>query len=323
MKDNTGAVHLQVPVDVATFLLNEKRHDILSIEARHRVEVVLIPNMHFETPRYTLTRFRHDQLNQTEPLAPSYKMVEKPAEEEETKPRNGGAAKARAGASRWFRASRPTSRPDARRPAPTPVPETGKPGLFGRIFGWLRGMSATEEAARPEPVKKAESRREREPRRGRENREQRERGDRESRERRVEAAPEPVKVEAPAPVVEAAPAPAPIKLPEPDLAAAGLQLVETAAEPVAEAEVETKAQPRRRRSRARAGEQTASEPLVLVETRSEDAGEPEEAMAPPPADWGPPSNPRRRARPKTEEVAAEPLVLVETKAEQRDDTAGA
>ncbi|HNI06778.1 MAG TPA: Rne/Rng family ribonuclease, partial [Thiobacillaceae bacterium] len=31
MKDNTGAVHLQVPVDVATFLLNEKRHDILSI----------------------------------------------------------------------------------------------------------------------------------------------------------------------------------------------------------------------------------------------------------------------------------------------------
>jgi ribonuclease E len=54
MKDNTGAVHLQIPVDVATFLLNEKRHDILSIEARHRVEVVLIPNMHFETPRYTL-----------------------------------------------------------------------------------------------------------------------------------------------------------------------------------------------------------------------------------------------------------------------------
>jgi ribonuclease E len=27
MKDNTGAVHLQVPVDVATFLLNEKRVD--------------------------------------------------------------------------------------------------------------------------------------------------------------------------------------------------------------------------------------------------------------------------------------------------------
>ena len=51
MKENTGAVHVQVPVDVATFLLNEKRHDILSIEARHRVEVVLIPNMHFETPR--------------------------------------------------------------------------------------------------------------------------------------------------------------------------------------------------------------------------------------------------------------------------------
>ncbi|MBK9326561.1 MAG: Rne/Rng family ribonuclease [Hydrogenophilales bacterium] len=180
MKDNTGAVHLQVPVDVATFLLNEKRHDILSIEARHRVEVVLIPNMHYETPRYTLARFRHDQLNQTEPLAPSYRMVDKPAEEEEAQARNGAAAKPE-------RAPPVVQGITPNQPAPTPaapavVPETGKPGLFGRIFGWLRGISAAEEAAPAEPVKKAEPRREREPRRGRDNRG--ERGDRESRERR-------------------------------------------------------------------------------------------------------------------------------------------
>ncbi|MCD2476350.1 hypothetical protein LRN56_16295, partial [Staphylococcus aureus] len=52
MKENTGAVHVQVPVDVATFLLNEKRAELFGIEARLKVEVVLIPNIHFETPHY-------------------------------------------------------------------------------------------------------------------------------------------------------------------------------------------------------------------------------------------------------------------------------
>ena len=186
MKDNTGAVHLQVPVDVATFLLNEKRHDILSIEARHRVEVVLIPNMHFETPRYTLARFRHDQLNQSEPLAPSYRMVEKPSEELETPGRNGAAAKPERAQPvvQGITPNQPAPTPSAPAPAPEAqaLPETGKPGLFGRIFGWLRGMSAAETPAAVEPQAKAEPRREREPRRGRDGRG--ERGDRDNRERR-------------------------------------------------------------------------------------------------------------------------------------------
>ncbi|HUF81679.1 MAG TPA: Rne/Rng family ribonuclease, partial [Burkholderiales bacterium] len=67
MKENTGAVNAQVPVDVATFLLNEKRVDLQLIEARHRVAVMLIPNVHLETPNYTVTRMRHDDLNKTEP----------------------------------------------------------------------------------------------------------------------------------------------------------------------------------------------------------------------------------------------------------------
>jgi hypothetical protein len=57
MKENTAAVHAQVPVDVATFLLNEKRNDIharLKVEARLKVAIVLIPNVHLETPNYTV-----------------------------------------------------------------------------------------------------------------------------------------------------------------------------------------------------------------------------------------------------------------------------
>jgi ribonuclease E len=82
MKDNTAAVNAQVPVDVATFLLNEKRVELQLIEARHRVTVTLIPNIHLETPNYSVTRMRHDDLNQAEPLPASYNLVELPAEEE-------------------------------------------------------------------------------------------------------------------------------------------------------------------------------------------------------------------------------------------------
>src|SRR5665811_1587767 len=81
MKENTAAVHAQVPVDVATFLLNEKRTDIHSVEARLKVNVVLIPNTHLETPHYQISRLRHDDLNQAEPLPASYNMVQSPVEE--------------------------------------------------------------------------------------------------------------------------------------------------------------------------------------------------------------------------------------------------
>src|SRR3546814_21172771 len=42
MKDNTAALHAQVPVDVATFLLTEKRNDIAQIESRLKINLVLI-----------------------------------------------------------------------------------------------------------------------------------------------------------------------------------------------------------------------------------------------------------------------------------------
>ena len=86
MKENTGALHCQMPVDVATFLLNEKRTDIAKIEIRHHVNLVLIPNIHLETPQHTIVRLRHDQLNQEDIVLPSYKMVENPTEEAYTPP---------------------------------------------------------------------------------------------------------------------------------------------------------------------------------------------------------------------------------------------
>lgn len=79
MKENSAIIQVQLPVEVATFLLNEKRADIHKIEQRMGVEVVLIPNIHLETPNYNITRIKHDDVTEETNRA-SYKLVEMPAE---------------------------------------------------------------------------------------------------------------------------------------------------------------------------------------------------------------------------------------------------
>ena len=75
MKEGTGAVHAQVPVDVASFLLNEKRQDIAKIEQRHRLPIVLIPNKFLETPHYHIERLRWDD-ERLDTAVASYKRAE-------------------------------------------------------------------------------------------------------------------------------------------------------------------------------------------------------------------------------------------------------
>ena len=60
MKDNTGRVIAQVPIDVATYLLNEKRDQINEIEQANNVDLLLIPNINLETPHYEIERVRAD-----------------------------------------------------------------------------------------------------------------------------------------------------------------------------------------------------------------------------------------------------------------------
>ena len=75
MMEGTGSVRAQVPVDVATFLLNEKRNDITKLEARHRVPIVLVPNTSLETPHYHIERIRQDD-ERLEVQEPSFKLAE-------------------------------------------------------------------------------------------------------------------------------------------------------------------------------------------------------------------------------------------------------
>ncbi|MGB4559911.1 MAG: Rne/Rng family ribonuclease, partial [Burkholderiaceae bacterium] len=74
-KDNTASVLCQVPVDVASFLLNEKRTEIAKIELKQRINVLMVPNKTLETPNYKLERLKHDD-PRLDGMEVSYKMAE-------------------------------------------------------------------------------------------------------------------------------------------------------------------------------------------------------------------------------------------------------
>jgi ribonuclease E len=75
MKDGTAAVHVQVPVEVASFLLNEKRTEIAKIELKQRLNVIMVPNKTLETPNYRLERLKHDD-PRLDNLQASYHMAQ-------------------------------------------------------------------------------------------------------------------------------------------------------------------------------------------------------------------------------------------------------
>ncbi|MER2532893.1 MAG: ribonuclease E [Candidatus Competibacter sp.] len=144
MKDKTGRVVVQLPVKVATFLLNEKRETIRTIEQRHRVGVMLIPNESLETPHFKLNRLRMDELSEAQRL--SYSLAEDFEEQFEAQPtatiRGSSEEPAVKGVA-------PAT------PAPTPSVLAAKPEANSSFFRWLWGNlfgqsdAAKEGAERP------------------------------------------------------------------------------------------------------------------------------------------------------------------------------
>jgi len=62
IKDNTGQIEAQLPVSVATYLLNEKRGSIHLLEASHKVNLIIIPNPNLETPKFQILRRREAEV---------------------------------------------------------------------------------------------------------------------------------------------------------------------------------------------------------------------------------------------------------------------
>ncbi len=153
MKENTAAVHAQVPVDVATFLLNEKRADIAKMEARLKVNLVLIPNKHLETPHHHIERLRHDD-PRLEEMKTSFELAEAPATEVAWAPREQEIKARPEALVKGITPAQPA--PVSSTPAPVPAaPAPAAPGLgglFKRLVGWFTGGDAAPAAAPAQPA---------------------------------------------------------------------------------------------------------------------------------------------------------------------------
>ena len=154
MKEHTAKIVIQLPVNVATYLLNEKRQALMEIETRQKISLVLLPNESFETPHYEIQRFKTSEVSQTASAPSSYKMT---VDREEAPESMAETQKA------------PIEEPVVKslvpsQPAPPPqAVAKSEPGLLKRFLNSLFGASAEEEkpASKPTPSRQSPQRRQR------------------------------------------------------------------------------------------------------------------------------------------------------------------
>ena len=161
LKDSTAAVLVQVPVEVASFLLNEKRTEITKIELKQRISVLLVPNKSLDTPNYKLERLKHDD-PRLENLDASYKLADEPDEATGFTRRSQERTNKQEPLIKGVLPDGPapvaTPRPEAPAPvaapavvavaAPAPVVKAPAPVAKG-FFGWLKSLFG---GAEPAPV---------------------------------------------------------------------------------------------------------------------------------------------------------------------------
>jgi ribonuclease E len=157
MKENTRRVMVQLPVDVATFLLNEKRNQIIKIEDRHNLHILIVPNEHLETPQYVMERTRNGE-EMGNNASYTIKEVILPEDHLHFEP-----AKTVTPEEPAVKNVQPSAPPS--RAAAAPAEEAKKPGLLTRVWQALFSPAKEEEAE--EPTKRSAAQDSRPPRDGR------------------------------------------------------------------------------------------------------------------------------------------------------------
>jgi ribonuclease E len=164
-KERTGRVIAQVPVDVATYLMNEKREWLGQIESRDRVSLVIVPNPHMQTPAYTLRRIRDDEKELPENTTVSYQLADQPSVDDSN---IGNRDKKPQGDVPLVPSILPASAaPVIPMPVPEPTPEPPPPttvpqaGIFVRFWRFLFGSGASAAPTAPAPTPSTHTQRDR------------------------------------------------------------------------------------------------------------------------------------------------------------------
>ncbi|MGH8459346.1 MAG: ribonuclease E/G, partial [Nevskiales bacterium] len=167
MKDRTGRIVAQLPVPVATFLLNEKRGAIAELEKRNGVHITLVPNPEFDTPLYEIKRIRDDQLEVAGNRDASYKLSSELVGETVDSYLPAPAKPVEVETPAVKRILPVTPAPAPREPAPPPPAATqsvAKGGLWDKVKSLFAvekaGTAAPPPAApAPQPVRQEQPRR--------------------------------------------------------------------------------------------------------------------------------------------------------------------
>ncbi|ENM2493660.1 ribonuclease E [Serratia marcescens] len=167
LKENTKEVHAIVPVQVASYLLNEKRESVSAIEKRQGgVKAVIVPNDEMQTPHYSVLRVRKGEETSTlSYLLPKLheEDMERPLEDapmERKRPEQPALASFSLSADAPPPAQEPVAvaKPAAAAAkAKAAAPAAAKPGFLGRLFGGLKSLFAGEEQPAVEETKPAET----------------------------------------------------------------------------------------------------------------------------------------------------------------------
>jgi ribonuclease E len=149
LKERSSRVRAIVPMNVASYLLNEKRPDVAAIEQRTKTHIVIVPSVQLETPHYEVQRVRDDHA-EAEGTVASYEFAEATLGEEPEPRREAPLPAPREAAVQGIEPATPAP---TRAPASTSQqqPKAAKPKRGG-VSKFLRSLfTATEEPA-PEPV---------------------------------------------------------------------------------------------------------------------------------------------------------------------------
>ena len=142
MKEKTGKVIAKVPVDVGTFLLNEKRLPLQEIEQRHKVDLIIVPQATFETPNFVVQRVRADDSENVGKSSYELADVEETNIDFTTTTRREIEQPAVTSVS--IEAPAPT--PSETKPKKTKSPTS--PGVLRRLFVWLFGSGSKPQPQR-------------------------------------------------------------------------------------------------------------------------------------------------------------------------------
>ena len=132
-KERTSRVVAQLPVEVSNFVLNEKRDWINRIQQSNNVDIVLVGNRNLETPNYTITRLRDDEVGQPEHAVSSYKLVEPKQDASDSYRKPPAQPKPEKAAVASIVHREPAPKPAKRKARARRRPRS----LWRRLFGWL------------------------------------------------------------------------------------------------------------------------------------------------------------------------------------------